>query len=152
MGRLFDISVEILKKEEDDKGIAIVSLYEHFMLELKNKYFAFIESVENECRYFFFHMFHFFTFYHLFILVQNTYKILGLNLRMILIQLQRLLTGIYLLGSDKWLSMYLIFLLKFLCTNYNFRYDQLEATPEQTMERVNSIMNPKKPAMFEGER
>lgn len=51
MGRLFDISVEILKKEEDDKGVAIVSLYEHFMQELKGKYFSFIDSVEAECRY-----------------------------------------------------------------------------------------------------
>lgn len=51
MGRLFDISVEILKKEEDEKGMAIVSLYEHFMTELRARYFAFIESIEAECKY-----------------------------------------------------------------------------------------------------
>lgn len=51
MGRLFDIATEIIKGEEDEKGIAIVSLYDLFMEELRKKYFGFIENVEGECRY-----------------------------------------------------------------------------------------------------
>lgn len=51
MGRLFDIATEIIKSEEDEKGIAIVSLYDLFMEELKKKYFGFIETIEAECRY-----------------------------------------------------------------------------------------------------
>lgn len=50
MGRLFDIAIETLKREEDEKGVAIVALYDLFMEELRKKYFGFIEVVENECR------------------------------------------------------------------------------------------------------
>ncbi len=51
MGRLFDISTEILKREEDEKGVAIVALYDLFMEELRKKYYGFIEKVEIECKY-----------------------------------------------------------------------------------------------------
>lgn len=50
MRRLFDISTEILKKEDEDKGVAVVALYERFVVELKSTYDGFIETVEAECR------------------------------------------------------------------------------------------------------
>ena len=50
MGRLFDIATETLKREKDDKGVAIVALYDLFMEELRKKYFGFIDIVESECR------------------------------------------------------------------------------------------------------
>lgn len=50
MKRLFDVSVEILRREDDDKGVAIVSLYEQFMEELRRCYCGFVDKIENECR------------------------------------------------------------------------------------------------------
>ncbi|KYQ94066.1 dynamin like protein [Tieghemostelium lacteum] len=49
MKRLYDISVTILKKDESESSHT-VALYEHFLSELKSKYFSFIEEIEQECK------------------------------------------------------------------------------------------------------
>ncbi|EGC35126.1 hypothetical protein DICPUDRAFT_33855 [Dictyostelium purpureum] len=49
MKRLFDISVSILSKDETESSHT-VSLYEHFLKELKGQYESFIDDIENECK------------------------------------------------------------------------------------------------------
>ncbi|KAF2073270.1 hypothetical protein CYY_005432 [Polysphondylium violaceum] len=49
MKRLFDISVSILKKD-DSESSHTVSLYDHFLTELKAQYHGFVESIEVDCR------------------------------------------------------------------------------------------------------
>ncbi|KAN0025352.1 hypothetical protein ACTFIU_003613 [Dictyostelium citrinum] len=49
MKRLFDISVSILGKDENESSHT-VSLYEHFLKELQTQYEQFIQTIESECR------------------------------------------------------------------------------------------------------
>ncbi|GAM21736.1 hypothetical protein SAMD00019534_049110, partial [Acytostelium subglobosum LB1] len=49
MKRLFDISVSILNNE-DSNGLNSVSLYEHFVSELRIQYYKFIEEIEADCK------------------------------------------------------------------------------------------------------
>ncbi|EAL71678.2 dynamin like protein [Dictyostelium discoideum AX4] len=49
MKRLFDISVSILGKDENESSHT-VSLYEHFLKELQSQYEKFIQTIESECK------------------------------------------------------------------------------------------------------
>eukprot|EP01133_Synstelium_polycarpum_P000414 gene414-491_t len=49
MKRLFDISVGILNQEESN-GMNTIALYENFMTELREKYYKFIETIEEDCK------------------------------------------------------------------------------------------------------
>ncbi|KAK5574626.1 hypothetical protein RB653_009879 [Dictyostelium firmibasis] len=49
MKRLFDISVSILGKDENESSHT-VSLYEHFLKELQTQYEQFIQTIETECK------------------------------------------------------------------------------------------------------
>jgi len=108
MKRLFDIATEILKKEDEDKGIAVVALYEQFMAEIKSTYCGFIDTVEAECKIKLKEDFDAFT------------KILDWDL--------------------------------FLGMGERKEYDYLKISREDTISRVNAIMESKNPFTFEGQR
>eukprot|EP01132_Coremiostelium_polycephalum_P003597 gene3597-4479_t len=49
MRRLFDIGVAILRQDHTDQSHT-VALYEQFLVELKKKYYSFIETIEKDCK------------------------------------------------------------------------------------------------------
>jgi len=97
-----------LKKEDDDSEVAVVSLYEQFMSELRTTYNNFINTIESECKVKLKEDFDAFT------------KILDWDL--------------------------------FLGMGELKDYDFLKTTREDTINRVNNMMQSKNPFTFEGQR
>ena len=150
MGRLFDITTETLKREEDEKGVAIVALYDLFMEELRKKYFGFIETIENECRYANSPL----------LPLSHIVSIIRIKLKDDFDTVTKVVDWDLFTGMGNIKEYALIFssipsclsFLTFLPSNTCCRYDSLEVTKEQTLERVNSIMMPNKSFGFEGDR
>lgn len=50
MKRLFNIAIHVIKHDRDNKSIGILTVYDKFVVELKNTYELYIDNIEKDCK------------------------------------------------------------------------------------------------------